>query len=132
MKVSRSRKIGLEICMDHSWDDEETTDDGRSKGANEASVPGAKVVSDWGVEAKDQKLAITGWIAGLSHLKARTSKEQEGKWFRMSEESKGDKYPPPGPEACRSWENKQPFLEKSVGYMVSRGPEGMILPLVMI
>lgn len=89
MKVSRSRKIGLEICMNHSWDDEETTDDGRSKGANEASVPGAKVVSDWGVETRDQKLTITRWIGGLSHLKAWTSKEQEGKWFRMSEESKG-------------------------------------------
>lgn len=78
MKMNRSRKVGIEICMGHSWDDEETTDDDSSKGTNEASVPGARVVSDWRVEAKDQKLAITRWIGGLSHLKTWTSQEQEG------------------------------------------------------
>lgn len=88
MEVSRSRKVGLRICMNHLWDGDETTDAGWSKSAKEGRVQAVKLSVTKG---KNQRAE-----AGSKQVDegvAWASKKQEEKWFENGSEKTGDKYP---------------------------------------
>lgn len=63
-------------------------------------MPGAHVVSDGGLEARDQKGTATRWMGWYRWHELPRSRKENG--LRMAVGSKADKYPPPGPETCRS------------------------------